>query len=68
MQTTQTTQNTIGSLDPSHVSITENLMRASRDDLHSQALVNVPALSERTLRRDIEKGGFSTGSEIQVYM
>ena len=31
-----------------------------------QALVNVPALSERTLRRDIEKGDFSTGTEIQV--
>ena len=28
--------------------------------------MNVPALSERTLRRDIEKGVFSTGSEIQV--
>ena len=31
-----------------------------------QALVNVPALSERTLRRDIEKTDISTGPEIQV--
>ena len=31
-----------------------------------QALVNVPALSERTLRRDIEASGFTTGPEIQV--
>lgn len=30
------------------------------------ALVNVPALSERTLRRDIEKGDISIGSEILV--
>lgn len=29
--------------------------------------MNVPALSERTLQRDLEKGSFSTGSEIQVY-
>lgn len=28
--------------------------------------MNVPALSERTLRRDIEKGDISIGSEIQV--
>lgn len=28
--------------------------------------MNVPALSERTLRRDIEKSTFSTGPEIQV--
>ena len=31
-----------------------------------QALVNVPSLSERTLRRDIEKGNNFIGSEIQV--
>ena len=28
--------------------------------------MNVPALSERTLQRDIAKGGITTGSEIQV--
>ena len=33
---------------------------------YSQALVNVPAISERTLRRDIEKAEVSTGPEIQV--
>ena len=31
-----------------------------------QALVNVPALSERTLRRDIEASGFTIGPEVQV--
>lgn len=31
-----------------------------------QALVNVPALSERTLRRDIAASDFTTGSEVQV--
>ena len=30
--------------------------------------MNVPALSERTIRRDIEKGNVSTGPEIQVCM
>lgn len=30
--------------------------------------MNVPALSERTLRRDIEKNDISTGSEIQVHL
>ncbi len=33
-----------------------------------QALVNVPALSERTLRRDISRSGVSTGSQIQVHV
>lgn len=28
--------------------------------------MNVPSLSERTLRRDIARGEISTGSEIQV--
>lgn len=28
--------------------------------------MNVPALSERTLRRDIEASGFTIGSEVQV--
>ena len=28
--------------------------------------MNVPALSERTLRRDIETSGFTTGPEVQV--
>ena len=31
-----------------------------------QALVNIPSLSERTLRRDIAKAEISTGPEIQV--
>ena len=30
--------------------------------------MNVPGLSERTLRRDIEKSDFSPGPEIQVSM
>ena len=30
--------------------------------------MNVPSLSERTLRRDIEKSEISVGSEIQVVM
>ena len=34
--------------------------------ISEQALVNVPALSERTLRRDIAKAEVSTGPEIQV--
>ena len=33
-----------------------------------QALVNVPSLSERTLRRDIARAEVSAGSDIQVYM
>ena len=28
--------------------------------------MNVPALSERTLHRDIEASGFTTGPEVQV--
>lgn len=32
-----------------------------------QALINVPSLSERTLRRDIAKSDISIGSEIQVF-
>ena len=31
-----------------------------------QALVNVPSLSERTIRRDIEKSDISVGPQIQV--
>ena len=31
-----------------------------------QALVNVPALSEQTIRRDIVRSDVSTGPEIQV--
>ena len=31
----------------------------------AQALVNVLALSERILRRDIQKSGFTAGPEIQ---
>lgn len=31
-----------------------------------KALVNVPGLSERTLRRQIERSNFSAGPEIQV--
>jgi len=34
--------------------------------LYVQALVNVPSLSERTIRRDIAGGKFTVGSEIQV--
>ena len=30
--------------------------------------MNVPALSERTLQRDIEKGDFSSGPEVQGSM
>lgn len=32
-----------------------------------QALVNVPSLSERTIRRDIEKSDISVGPQIQVF-
>lgn len=31
-----------------------------------QAFVNIPALSERTIRRDIASSDFTTGPEIQV--
>ena len=30
--------------------------------------MNVPGLSERTLRRDFEKSGVTVNSDIQVYM
>ena len=30
--------------------------------------MNIPALSERTLRRDIASGEFTTGPEIQVWL
>ena len=31
-----------------------------------QARTNIPALSDRTLRRDVVASGFTTGAEIQV--
>jgi len=34
--------------------------------MYLQALVNVPSLSERTIRRDIAGGKFTVGPEIQV--
>jgi hypothetical protein len=41
----------------------------SLNPLHpTNALVNVPALSKRTLRRDIEKNAVSTGPEIQIHI
>ena len=55
------------STDPVKVKI-KNVYCKSVKCIVSKALVNVPALTERTLRRDIAALEFTTTAEIQVLL
>ena len=71
MQAVECERSTVGGMNPLNVSCHVRILVTIKTMIPNaflQALVNVPALSERTLRRDIEDSGFSTGPEIQVCM